>query len=274
MSEEIIQGRDWTGADLDLVVGDYCVMLGKEIAGKTADRAAHQRALRFVSGRSGAVIEWKQCEISAAFTLIGLPILQDFQPRWNLADDLLDAVDRQLTSKPALITAALRPPSLFSPAGSPLPVEGPPPLFNDEQANPNPRAARLIARFDPGGRDQADRFLTETGLAFILASEQRRLRDHGRHDLADQVRPAAYPVDPRGCGLISFKPTGELRRIAVKATTGGVATPFHLTPDEDALWRADPAFRIRRLYDLGREPRFYTLRPPRDAEGEQNAEAG
>lgn len=255
-------GRDWSEADLDLVVGDYFTMLGKEMAGHGVDRARHQRALRFVTNRSGAAIEWKQCDISAALTLIGLPILTDFQPRWNLADELIDAVDRHLTVKPGLITAAARPASLFSGAGPPPLSEGPPPVFHAEQVRPRPRVERLLARFDPAARDHADRFLTETGRAAVLAFEQRRLRDHGRDDLADQVRAARPGQDPTGCDIVSFKPTGEPRLIVVKTTTGEVTTPFHLSADEEALWRGDPRLRIRRLYDLGRQPRFYTLRPP------------
>lgn len=267
MSDEANPARAWSGADLDLVVGDYVVMLAKTLAGQPLDTAGHQRALRFVTGRSGGAIEFRQCDISAALTLVGLPILKAFQPRWPLADDLIDAVDRQLTARPALISAALRPAALFDPAGTPLPLEGPPPVFSDDQARPGPRAAAFIARFDPAARDFADRFLTETGLAAVLALEQQRLCNHGRPDLADQVRPAG-PDDPPGCAVISATPAGQPRLIAVKATTGGVATPFHLTDAEHALWRDQPdAFRLHRLHDLGREARFYTLRPPRPVDG-------
>lgn len=274
MSEDNTMTRDWSGADLDLVVGDYFVMLGKTLAGQTVQTAAHQRALRFVSGRSGAAIEWKQCEISAALTLIGVPILREFQPRWNLADELLDSVDRLLTAKPALITAALRPASLFSGPQPPVLLEGPPPVFDALQVQPPPRAERLIAKFDPAARDQADRLLTETGQAAVLNFERRRLAEHDRPDLALQVRAAMPAVDVPGHDILSFKPTGEPRLLIVKTTTGGVATPFALTDDQDALWRARPdACRIHRLYDLGRELRFYRLRLPADPAAEKQVEA-
>jgi hypothetical protein len=274
VSEDNNTTRDWSGADLDLVVGDYFVMLGKALAGQPLHVAAHQRALRFVSGRSGAVIEWKQCEISAALTLIGVPILRDFQPRWNLAGELLDSVDRLLTAKPALITAAMRPASLFSGPQPPVLLEGPPPLFDDLQIRPPPRAERLIAKFDPAARDYADRLLTETGHAAVLNFERRRLTEHGRPDLALQVRASIPMVDVPGHDILSFKPTGEPRLVIVKTTTGGVATPFALTDDEDALWRARPdACRIHRLYDLGRELRFYKLRQPADEAAQRQIEA-
>jgi hypothetical protein len=263
VSEDSNNTREWSGADLDLVVGDYFVMLGKALAEKPLDPAAHQRALRFVSGRSGAVIEWKQCEISAALTLIGLPILRDFQPRWNLRDDLLDAVDRQLTAKPALITAAMRPASLFTSVQTPVLAEGATPVFDAAQLSPTPRAERLIAKFDPAARDHADRLLTETGRAAVLNFERRRLTEHGRADLASQVQQTVVAGDEPGHDIQSFKPTGESRLIIVKTTTGGVATPFALTDAQEALWRDRPdVCRIHRLYDLGRELRFYTLRAP------------
>ena len=269
MSEDTPKTSDWTEADLDLVVGDYFVMLAKDLAGRPVDPASHQRALRFVSGRSGAAIDWKQCEVSAALTLIGLPILRGVAPRWNLGDDVLDAVDRQLSARPALITAALRPDVLFSTHQPLVLTEAPPPSFAPEQIQPSPRAERLIAKFNPAGRDFADSLLTEAGRAAVLAFEQRGLRERGRGDLADQLRLTRPVQDPPGYDLESFKPTGERRLIVVKTTTGGAGTPMQLTDDEDALWSSHPdIYRLYRLYDLGRELRFYTLRPPRAAEAE------
>jgi hypothetical protein len=263
VSDETHRTGDWSAADLDLVVGDYFVMLAKMLAGQSLNPASHQRALRFVTGRPGGAIEFRQRNVSAALTLIGLPILADFAPRWNLHDELLDAVERHLTARPAVITAAMRPSLLFVATEPLFLVEAPSPRFDAEQMQPGARAERLIARFDPAGRDFADRLLTQTGRAAVLAFEQRRLREHGRADLADQVRLARPADDPPGHDVLSFKPTGEPRLIVVKTTTGGAGTPFQLTDAEDDLWNSRPdAFRLYRLYDLGRDLRFYTLRPP------------
>lgn len=263
MSEEAPKTGDWTEADLDLVVGDYFVMLAKQLAGQEVNPASYQRALRFVTGRPGGAIEFRQRNISAALTLIGIPVLKDFAPRWKLRDELIDAVDRQLSGRPTLIAAAMRPPVLFSTRQPLHLVEGPPPIFDAEQLQPSPRAEQLIAKFDPAGRDHANSLLAEAGRAAVLAFEQRRLREHGRADLADQVRLARPPGDVAGHDILSFKPTGEARLIVVKTTTGGVGTPMALTDDEDVLWTTRPdVFRLYRLYDVGREPRFYRLRPP------------
>lgn len=75
-------GRDWTGADLAVVVGDYVAQLEKVLAGKPVDRAAHDRTVRFVTGKADGPISWKQGEISAVLSLIGVPILKDQPPRW------------------------------------------------------------------------------------------------------------------------------------------------------------------------------------------------
>jgi hypothetical protein len=93
-----------------------------------------------------------------------------------------------------------------------------------------------------------------------LAHEQRRLEERGRQDLAAQVRLALPPED-QGCDLVSFSRTGDLRRIAIKTTTGGPATPFRLTPAEEALRQAQPdAFIVYRLYDVAREARVFRVR--------------
>lgn len=272
MSEETHKTGDWSEADLDLVVGDYFVMLAKELAGQPVNPASHQRALRFVTGRPGGAIEFRQRNVSAALALIGVPTLRDFAPRWKLHDELLDAVDRQLSARPSLIAAAMRPRLLFGQSQPLFLVEGPPPAFDAEQLEPSPRAEQLIAKFDPAGRDFANTLLAEAGRAAVLAFEQRRLREHGRGDLADQVRLARPVQDPPGYDILSFKPTGEERLIVVKTTTGGVGTPMALTDEEDALWTERPdVFRLYRLYDLGRELRFYKLRPPKPAEAEVEA---
>jgi hypothetical protein len=75
--------REWTGADLAVVVGDYVAQLEKTLAGKPVDRAAHDRTVRFVTGKSDMPITWKQGEISAVLSLIGLPTLRDQPPRWS-----------------------------------------------------------------------------------------------------------------------------------------------------------------------------------------------
>jgi hypothetical protein len=250
--------RDWTGADLAVVVGDYVAQLEKTLAGKPVDRAAHDRTVRFVTGKADGPIGWKQGEISAVLSLIGVPILKDQPPRWAYDDALLDAVEEQLAAKPALLAAAVRPAALFAaPSAIPL-IEAAPP-------KPMPMTERLIQaiqRFDMGSREADDRFLKGLGIASVVAHEVRRLSERGRPDLAGRIRPARGG-DPEGCDVISFGLDEIPRLIVVKATLAGEFAPFGLTQAEYDLSKTQPhAFRIRRVYDLLGEARFYRLKPP------------
>ena len=263
MGDSAINGKTWNEAELDMVVGDYLVMLDKVMTARAYDPANHQRALRFVTNRSGGAITFLQGEISAILTLIGLPTLKDHPPRWDFGDGLVDAVDRCLTAKPAILKDLAQPPAVLGRAAAPVLAEGAPPVA--VQAPPSARAERLIARFDPAVRDQDARILARIAVTSALAYEQRRLEDRGRADLAAQVRQV-LPTDEAGCDLISFSRTGAPRRIAVKATTGGPATPFRLSPDEEALRDAQPdAFVVYRLYDVAREARVFRVRTLREA---------
>ena len=252
-------GREWTGADLAVVVGDYVAQLEKTLAGKPVDRGAHARTVRFVTGKSDMPIMVKQGEISAVLSRIGLPVLRDTPLRWSFDDAVVEAVEAQLAAKPALLAAAVRPAALFAaPTALPL-VETPPP---PQPAPPDARLARAIQRFDLAGRADGDRVLKGLGVASVVAHEARRLADHGRPDLAARVR-AAGAGDPDGCDVIAFGLDEGPRLIVVKTTLSGDLAPFHLSPGERALARSRPeAFRLRRVYDLLGEARFYRLKPP------------
>jgi hypothetical protein len=265
VGDSAINGKTWNEAEQDLVVGDYFVMLDKAMTGRAYDPATHQRALRFVTNRSGGAITFLQGEISAVLTLLGLPILPDHPPRWDFADALADAVERCLSAKPAVLKDLAQPPALLGRVAAPALAEGAPARL----ASPAPgeRVRRLIARFDPALRDLEARLLTRIGVAAALAYEQRRLEERGRSDLAAQIR-LALPPDDEGCDLISFSRTGAPRRIAVKTTTGGPATPFLLTSGEEALRAAQPdVFQIYRLYDVAREARIFRVRGAREEAG-------
>jgi len=251
-------GRDWTGADLAVVVGDYVAQLEKSLAGKPVDRATHDRTVRFVTGKSDMPISWKQGEISAVLSLIGLPILKDMPPRWSYDEALLEAVEAQLAAKPSLLSVAVRPAALFTapPAIALIEAAPPKPMPMDE------RLVRAIQRFDMSGREADDRFLRGLGVASVVTHEARRLSERGRPDLAARVRPA-NGGDPEGCDVIGFGLDESPRLLVVKTTLAGELAPFALSQAEYALSDAQPdAFRIRRVYDLLGEARFYRLKPP------------
>lgn len=263
MGDSAINGKTWNEAEQDLVVGDYFVMLDKTMTARAYDPANHQRALRFVTNRSGGALTFLQGEISAILTLIGLPTLNDHPPRGDFGDGLVDAIERHLTAKPAALKDLAQPPALLGRAAAPVLAEGAP--ARAMPAPPSARVRRLMERFDPAIRDQDARMLTRIGIAAALAYEQVRLEARGRPDLAAQIR-LALPPDDAGCDLLSFSRTGAPRRIAVKTTTGGSATPFLLNAGEDALRQSQPeAFIVYRLYDVAREARVFRVRSAAEA---------
>ena len=146
-------GREWTGAELTVVVGDYLTQLEKTLAGKPVDRATHDRAVRFVTGKSGMPVMAKQGEITAVLSLIGLPVLKDPPPRWTYDAPLLTAIEDALLAKPALLAAAVRPDALFAaPPAIPLIEAAPPspcrrtrPWLGSSSASTWPRAPPRIA---------------------------------------------------------------------------------------------------------------------------------
>jgi hypothetical protein len=272
VGDSAINGKTWNEAEQDLVVGDYLVMLDKVMTGRAYDPANHQRALRFVTNRSGGAITFLQGEISAVLTLIGLPTLKDHPPRWDFGDSLVDSIDRCLTAKPGALKDLAQPPILLGRAVAPILAEGAP--SRAHHVPPSERAERLVAKFDPAARDHEARMLARIGVAAALVYEQRRLEERGRQDLADQIRLALPPNSGQegeeGCDLVSFSRTGAARRIAVKTTTGGPATPFRLTPAEEALREAQPgAFIVYRLYDVAREARVFRVRGQPQAQPSQ-----
>jgi hypothetical protein len=113
VGDSAINGKTWNEAEQDMVVGDYLVMLDKVMTGRAYDPANHQRALRFVTNRSGGAITFLQGEISAVLTLIGLPTLKDHPPRWDFGDSLADSVERCLTARPAVLKDLVQPPALL-----------------------------------------------------------------------------------------------------------------------------------------------------------------
>ena len=62
-------GREWTGAELAVVVGDYVAQLEKTLAGKPVDRGAHDRTVRFVTGKSDMPITWKENTLTMRWCL-------------------------------------------------------------------------------------------------------------------------------------------------------------------------------------------------------------
>ena len=69
--------------------------------------------------------------------------------------------------------------------------------------------------------------------------------------------------DGAGYDILSFNRDGRERLVEVKTTCGTRTTPFLLTRNEHALSGERPEeFRIFRVFEFGKAPRLFRLRPP------------
>jgi hypothetical protein len=257
-----VSGTDWSAGELDLIIADYFAMLREEHAGRQPNKAAHRRAMMEQIGRSNGSIEFKHQNISAVLIQLGLPRIDGYKPAWNFQGAIADAIGRYLTKLPDPVPFAVErtigfadPPALFAEAPPSPPI-----------ISPAAKRAfdRVAKKFDPALRDQLNRALGHAGEKQIFESEQRRLFDVGRRDLARKVRWVSQADgDGLGYDIRSYDELGAEKWIEVKTTRGGNTTPFYLTRNEHEVAKERPdTFRLYRLYDFSKVPRLFTLTPP------------
>ncbi|OCX63718.1 hypothetical protein BFP70_11980 [Thioclava sp. SK-1] len=262
-----MNSSDWSDIENDAVVASYFEMLSDELSGRSYNKAAQNRALQEQTGRSRGSIEFKLCNVSAAFVGLGLPIIKGYRPRFNFQMSLAEAASRWLARHPewelALHrkeTAALaEPPSLF--VGTAPTLRNAPPPEELEQMQ------RVARHFDVAGRDERNRALGHAGEERVFLHERQMLKQHDRDDLARRVRWVSQEDgDGAGYDIASFTPEGRERLIEIKTTNGWERTPFHISRNEleVAVERRDDWYLFR-LYDFARAPQAFELRPPLDA---------
>ena len=262
MSDDI-SGNDWSEDEADLIVTDYFTMLRHELAGRGYVKAAHNKALQELTGRSRGSIEMKHQNISAVLMRLGLPWINGYKPLVNFQNALVEAVGRYL---------ALRhdPISPVDSAGGPKVNEpaalwvGPPPSPLPEDRIETPALRRLIRKFDPAERDARNRSLGKKGEELALAHERARLVRAGREDLANKIEwTSEVRGDGAGYDILSYEADGSERLIEVKTTNGAALTPFFLSENERAFSEERPdAFCLLRLYSFAQKPSAFELRPP------------
>ncbi len=264
MADEDLIGRPWGEDELDAIVADYFAMLAAERAGAPYVKSHHAAALMDAIGRTHRSVEFKHMNISAVLSELGLPTIRGYKAKANYQGAIFPAIDRFLTANPAAIEIAIAPPPAHL-AEAPAIFETEPPPKSDVAKPPRPEGLeRLVRKFDPVERDFRNRALGKAGEALIVDLEARRLHEAGHPDLARQVRWVAdLDGDGAGYDILSFAANGDKRLIEVKTTNGGQRTPFFLTRNEEALAREAPdQFRIFRLYEFGKDPKLFKLRPP------------
>jgi hypothetical protein len=266
MTDAEVAGRDWSNAELDLIVADYFAMLKEEQAGETVRKTEHRRALKEHIHRTDASIEFKHRNISAVLTRLGLPRIRGYIPAWNFQGAIAEAIGRylEIDSDPVPLTISQ---GLMGLADVPSLFESAPPAALPISPRARTAFERVARKFDPALRDQLNRSLGLAGEQLIYEREKQLLIDWGRVDLAKKVRWVSQEDgDGAGYDIKSYDPTGAERWIEVKTTRGGSTTPFYLTSNENEVARERPdAFRLYRLHDFSQTPGLFTLTPPLEA---------
>jgi hypothetical protein len=271
---------EWTDIEIERIVADHFAMLADEIAGRTYNKAEHNRALHSAIGRSRGSIEFKHRNLSAVLKLLGQPVVTGYLPAWNYQVALVDAVRRWLDDHPDWMPTpqwrtanSVAEGSTETGKNTLLPNTpqlwfGPPPSQRNEPPPVDPEViADLGRRYDVAERDARNRALGMAGEELVLHHERSNLISVDREDLAQRVRwTSREDGDGFGYDIASFEPSGKQRLIEVKTTNGWERTPFHISRNECKVAEARrDEWHLVRLYDFARHPRAFTLRPPLEA---------
>ncbi|MDR3422860.1 MAG: DUF3883 domain-containing protein [Xanthobacteraceae bacterium] len=255
-------GLDWTDEENDLLVADYFVMLGEELAGRPYVKAHHNAGIVAATGRSRGSVERKHQNVSAVLTKLGLPWIFGYKPLMNAQfGPLVAAIERFLAKSPRALEPDVPKPVMDPDVDPFVPA---PAMAPDADRTPEP-IRRLARKFDPVARDARNRSLGKKGEAFVMEVEERRLLAAGRKDLLRDLRwVSELDGDGAGFDILSFDPASGARKlIEVKTTCGDSTTPFFVSRTEKALADDCPAeFNLYRVFDFAAAPRIFTLRPP------------
>jgi Domain of unknown function (DUF3883) len=255
-------GSDWTDTEIDLIVADYFDMRSLDLRGEGFVKAHRNAELQRLTGRSRGSIELKHMNISAVLERLSLPWLRGYAPARNFQNALIDAVERFIGQEQDRVfqipTAALQ----VSEVGQLF--IGPTPTVSESIVTTNAALERLARKFDPAARDDRNRALGKNGEERVYRSEILRLNALGREDLANKVKWVSQEDgDGAGYDILSYSPTGQQRFLEVKTTAGHQRTPFFLSRNEKDFAEERPdGFRIFRLYEFGKDPKAFVIKPP------------
>lgn len=263
MNESETGGQPWTDQEVDLVVANYFDMLRMELTGQPFIKARHNQALQNLIERSRGSIEFKHQNISAVLVLLGEPRISGYKPMRNFQKSLIDGIERYLEIRTSFDPLKSVQINGLQEDNSTLFIEEPPQEMEKTDVV-DPTMSRLIRKFDPAKRDEANRKLGKAGEERALHHERWSLKQAGRADLARRVRWVSQEDgDGAGYDIHSFTASGGDRLLEVKTTMGHRTTPFYLSRNEkEFAEERNDALRIFRLYDFASGPRAFELAPP------------
>ncbi len=249
---------DWKASELQAIVADYFSMLDDELAGRPYSKMEHREKLCLTVHRSAGSIERKHQNISAVLQELGLPWIDGYKPLGNFQDALLSAVEARLDHVIGRLDDA-----------KPKPAEQTENVFVSPPTParlrvPHNGVGRMVGKFDPAGRDAANRQLGNAGEEFVAAVEARRLTAAGRPDLAATVNWVSKNTgDGLGYDIESYEADGRPLHLEVKTTRGSITTPFYISENEIRFARENAAtFRLYRVFDYGSHPRIFVVKGP------------
>lgn len=258
----------WTAVENDAIVADYLEMLELELAGRVFNKAAHNRAIQKLTGRSEGSVEFKHCNISALMKEFSLPVIDGYKPRSNSQNALRETIQRHVSQSPSVAEA------VRAVADSPVQaitefhatsveeVRAPTKQTTDRvYERPIPSPVVPLLGFDYSARDAANRDLGLRGEELILTIEHRRLWEAGHRNLAEKLEHvSASRGDGFGYDIHSFENSGADRLIEVKTTKFGLHTPFFVSANEERVsGEMHLAYRLFRIFRFGPAPKFFVL---------------
>jgi hypothetical protein len=257
----------WSREEVEALVADYFVMLGKELRGEACSKAEHNRRLqRVLSNRPRGSIERKHQNISAVLLELGYPYIDGYKPLRNYQGLLRSVIEGRLPSATGLhqaVASVVAAEVEATPTvGDLLSIEVPPPIreaeesrFHDQPRRPTPVRRNYL---ELEARNQS---LGRAGEELVLRFEHERLWRAGRRDLADRIEHVAQSQgDHVGFDVLSFEIDGEERCIEVKTTRFGAMTPFFASRNEvDVSREREAQYRLYRLFSFRTRPRLFKL---------------
>lgn len=257
-------------------MADYFAMLNSELHAQVYVKAEHNRNIQQQTGRQRGAVEYKYQNISAVLSQLGFPWISGYKPAWNFQASLITGIERYLENNSG--DSLLKVLAISDAEEDLIEVSGAGFIKDEEVVIPigqkpdtsikledyNPELKRLVRKFDPSARDTRNRRLGKQGEEKVFYSEQGRLWEIGRGDLARKVRwVSEEDGDGAGYDILSFNTRGEERFLEVKTTAGHSRIPFYISRNERDFAEENPdRFRIFRLYNFLRTPAAFKLRPP------------
>ena len=247
---------DWRLEEVQIMVREYFDMMSAKSAGTLNKTARFKELGKSLVRRNRSSLSRKCSNISSVLDKLGLPWLDGFRPLPNV-QILLEAVIIDLIDdRPELIEPGLQKNTMVLPLAS-LEVEPPTHVILQSVAK-----SRKAVRVDYADRDERNRKLGKAGEEWAISYFQHLLTTCRRTDLSDRVDWVSQSQgDGLGYDIAAFETDGTPIFVEVKTTNGSIGAPFVLSSTElSASGELGSSFRLMRLFDFGKAPRFYVLK--------------